>query len=167
MNFVTDALLGWSPGRPLPSYLMIRSSDWRAQITSMPAPSTPNRHFRDYPLTGHIANMTESTRLTLSGDPPQPPECSQGVEGGHRDGTVSYPLDTPRAIHSRSRRWPARHPSGHQNDRCSTHFHSLILSDKEIHSPRLSRNDWCTSIMIFWPGWSPALALSSVKLVNG
>ena len=27
-------------------------------------PSTGNRHFRNYPLTGHIADMAESTRMT-------------------------------------------------------------------------------------------------------
>src|SRR6266851_2842838 len=30
-------------------------------------PSTGNRHFRNYPLTGHIADIARTTRMTLSG----------------------------------------------------------------------------------------------------
>ncbi len=30
-------------------------------------PSTGNRHFRNYPLTGHIADIAQTTRMTPSG----------------------------------------------------------------------------------------------------
>ena len=34
-----------------------------------PTPSTPKGHFRNYPLTGHIVDMAQTTRLTHSGHP--------------------------------------------------------------------------------------------------
>ena len=32
-----------------------------------PTPSTPKGHFRNYPLTGHIVDMAQTTRMTQSG----------------------------------------------------------------------------------------------------
>src|ERR1700676_2875430 len=46
---------------------MIRGSDWalKSRPNRCLQPAKPdNRHFRDYPLTGHAAGMSKSTRMT-------------------------------------------------------------------------------------------------------
>jgi hypothetical protein len=47
---------------------------WCTRTNTVQPAKPDNRHFREYPLTGHAADMPKSTRMTQSG-----PGCDRAV----------------------------------------------------------------------------------------
>ncbi len=53
-------------GLPITQGVVLTALESRPNRSLQP-PKLDNRHFRDYPVTGHAADMPKSTRMTQSG----------------------------------------------------------------------------------------------------